>query len=88
MPVPPAELVVEFTIEPSWKGEKDPQAQVEAGREVASASGLAREAGPETTELAGRRAEVLETLFKMIEASLDAGASTVQIKVETPEEVR
>ena len=88
MPVPPAELVVEFTIEPSWKGEKDPQAQVEAGREVASASGLARESGPETTELAGGRAEVLETLFKMIEASLDAGASTVQIKVETPEEVR
>ncbi len=88
MPVPPAELVVEFTIEPSRKAERDPQDQVEAGREVASASGLAREAGPETTELAGGREEVLETLYKMIETSLNAGAATVQIKLEAPEEVR
>ena len=40
------------------------------------------------TELAGGCEEVLETLYKMIETSLDAGAAIVQIKLEAPEEVR
>jgi hypothetical protein len=85
MPVAPPELVVEFTIEPSRESAQGPQATVEAGREAADASGLAREAGPDELALAGGRAEVLETLFEVIEASLDAGARTVRIKLEVPE---
>jgi uncharacterized protein YqgV (UPF0045/DUF77 family) len=85
MPVAPPELVVEFTIEPSRESGEDPQVPVETGKEVADASGLAREAGPDVLALAGGRAEVLEALFEVLEASLDAGAKTVRIKLEVPE---
>ena len=69
MPVPPAELMAEFTVETSPEGEKSPREQIEAGRETAGASGLAaQETGPESTALSGSRAEVLETLPKVIQA--------------------
>ena len=42
-----AELSAELTIVPSQEGEENPQAQIEAGQQAASASGLAREAGPD-----------------------------------------
>ena len=87
MPVPPAELTAEFTVETSPEGEKSPQAQIDAGREVAAASGLAQETGPESTALSGPRAEVLEVLPKVIQASLDAGAKAVHLKVEVPTEI-
>ncbi len=88
MPVPPVELTAEFTVEPSPEGERSPQEQIDAGREVAGASGLARETGPESTALAGSRAEVLKALPKVIEAALDAGARGISIKVEVPVEIR
>jgi len=88
MPVPPAELTAEFTVETSPEGEKSPQDQVEAGREAAAASGLAQETGPESTALSGQRGEVLEALPRVIQASLDAGARAVRVRVEVTTEVR
>ncbi len=77
-----AELSVELTVVPSPQAESPPQAQLEAAEQAASDSGLAHEAGPETTVLAGGRSEALEAMLGVIEASLDAGAHAVQVKVE------
>ena len=82
MPVPPAELTAEFSVETSPEGEKSPRDQIEAAREVAAASGLAQEAGPESTGLSGSRAEVLEALPRVVGASLEAGARAVHVRVE------
>ena len=77
-----AELSAELKVVPSERAEKAPREQVEAGVEAASATGLAREAGPGSTVLAGGRREVLEAVMKVVEASLDAGARGVEVKVE------
>jgi uncharacterized protein YqgV (UPF0045/DUF77 family) len=81
-----AELSVELTIVPSPGAESPPQAQIEAAKQAASDSGLAHEAGPETTVLAGGRSEALEAMLGVIEASLDAGAHAVQVRVEAERE--
>jgi uncharacterized protein YqgV (UPF0045/DUF77 family) len=83
-----AELNAELKIVPSPRAEESPQAQIEAGTRAANTSGLvAHEAGPDvTTALAGGREEVLEAVRKVIEASLDAGAHVVQVKVEAQAE--
>lgn len=86
MPVPPAEIVAELTIHPFVEGRMEPH--VEAGVEAARASGLALEAGPFTTGLAGARAEVLEALGRVVSAAIDAGATTIEIKLEAPSESR
>jgi uncharacterized protein YqgV (UPF0045/DUF77 family) len=86
MPVSPAELTAEFTVETSPEGEKSPRGQIEAGREVAAASGLAQETGPESTALSGSRAEVLGALPRVVGASLDAGARAVHVRVEVTSE--
>ena len=78
-----AELTAELKVLASSDSEMDPKEQIEAARRVAGYSGLAREAGPETTALAGGRSEVLDAVLKVIEASLDAGAQAVQVNVET-----
>jgi uncharacterized protein YqgV (UPF0045/DUF77 family) len=78
-----AELTAELKVLASADSEEAPKEQVEAARRAAGDSGLAREAGPETTALAGERSEVLEAMRNVIEASLDAGAHAVQVKVET-----
>jgi uncharacterized protein YqgV (UPF0045/DUF77 family) len=83
-----AELSVELTVVPSWDGEESPRAQTEAARRVASESGLAHESGPGSTLLAGGRQEVLEALRRVIDASLDAGAHIVQVKVEAQGDAR
>jgi uncharacterized protein YqgV (UPF0045/DUF77 family) len=77
-----AELSAELTIVPSREAESSPQSQIVVAKQAASDSGLAHEAGPETTVLAGGRSEVLEAMLKVVEASLDAGAHAVQVKVE------
>ena len=77
-----AELSVELTVVPSSKAESPPQAQIEAAKQAASDSGLAHEAGPETTVVAGGRSEALEAMLGVIEASLNAGARVVQVRVE------
>ena len=77
-----AEISAELTVVTSREAEKSPQEQIEAAKQAASDSGLAHEAGPETTVLSGGRSEVLEATRKVIEASLDAGARVVQVKVE------
>ena len=81
-----AELSAELKIVPSSRSEKAPREQVEAGTEAASATGLAHEAGPDTTVLSGRRDEVLQAVMKVVEASLDAGAHVVQVKIEAEED--
>jgi uncharacterized protein YqgV (UPF0045/DUF77 family) len=81
VPVPPAELTVEFTIE-------GPDEAISAARAVADPSGLAREAGPGTTLLAGSRAEVMATLNAVVAAALDAGAQRVDVRLEAPAESR
>lgn len=84
-----AELSVEIEIFPSAQGTKSPREQVEAGARAANASGLsAHEAGPDTTALAGGRAEVLDAVREVIDAALDAGAGEIQVKVEMQEESR
>lgn len=88
MPVPPAELIAELTIETSPEGDQTPQEQFEAMREAAGATGLARDSGPESMALAGDEAEVLEALPRVIKAALEAGAKAVEVRVEVPTEVR
>jgi uncharacterized protein YqgV (UPF0045/DUF77 family) len=77
-----AELNAELKVVPAEEAEVSPQEQVEAAKRVAGESGLAREAGPETTMLTGGRGEVLEAAIKVVEASLDAGARAVEVRVE------
>lgn len=77
-----AEVSAELTVMPSERAEKPPREQVEAAKAAASETGLAREAGPETLVLAGDRREVLRATMEVVEASLDAGADAVEIKVE------
>jgi hypothetical protein len=82
VPVPPAELTAEVTIDPG-----DEQA-VKAGRQAAVDTGLALDAGPDTTALSGARQEVLDALHRVLGAALSAGASTVQVKLEVPRDAR
>ena len=77
-----AEISAELSVVTSAEAEKSPREQIEAAKQAASDSALAHEAGPETTVLSGERSEVLEATRKVIEASLDAGAHVVQVKVE------
>ena len=77
-----AEFSAELTVVTSERAGKSPREQVEAAKAAASETGLAHEAGPETLVIAGGRREVLEATMEVIEASLDAGASTIEIKVE------
>jgi uncharacterized protein YqgV (UPF0045/DUF77 family) len=77
-----AEISAELTVVPSEHAEKPPREQVEVAKTVAGETGLAHEAGPESLVLAGGRREVIEATMEVIEASLDAGASAVEIKVE------
>src|SRR5919197_4805934 len=83
-----AQVSAELTIVPSVDGEQSPRAQLEAAQRAASESGLAHESGPGSTLLAGDRAEVLAAAFGVIEASLDAGAHIVQVKVEATGDAR
>ena len=78
-----AQLTAELTVVPSSAGREPPHAQAEAARRAATESGLAHESGPGSTILAGSRAQVLDAMRKVIEASLDAGAHIVQVKIET-----
>jgi uncharacterized protein YqgV (UPF0045/DUF77 family) len=59
-----------------------PEPQLAATERAAGETGLAHESGPNRTLLAGERDEVLAALTKVIEASLEAGAHVVQVKVE------
>ena len=77
-----AQVSAELTVVPSERAGKPPQEQVEAAKKAAGETGLAHEAGPETLVLAGGRREVLEATMEVVEASLDVGASAVEIKVE------
>jgi uncharacterized protein YqgV (UPF0045/DUF77 family) len=77
-----AELNAELKVVPSEEADRSPQQQVEAAKKAAGESGLAREAGPETTMLTGGRREVLEAAIRVVEASLDAGAHAVEVRVE------
>jgi hypothetical protein len=81
MPVPPAELTAEYSIE-------GPDEAREAALDVAGPSGLAREAGPGVTALSGSRTEVLGTLGDVVLAALDAGAWRFDVKLEAPAESR
>jgi uncharacterized protein YqgV (UPF0045/DUF77 family) len=78
-----APVSAELKIVPSDRAEKPPREQIRAAKEAASESGLAHEAGPETMMLAGDRDEVLASTMKVIEAALDAGARSVEVKVES-----
>jgi uncharacterized protein YqgV (UPF0045/DUF77 family) len=77
-----APVSAELTVVPSADGREPPQAQIDACVRAAGESGLARESGPGRTLLAGGREEVLAATMKAIEASLEAGAHVVQVKVE------
>jgi uncharacterized protein YqgV (UPF0045/DUF77 family) len=79
MPVPPAELTAEVTVDGPAAG---------AVAEAAAATGIALDTGPGTTALAGARDEVLDGLRPLLEAALDAGAMTVTVKLEAPRDVR
>jgi uncharacterized protein YqgV (UPF0045/DUF77 family) len=82
VPVPPAELTAELTIAP------DHDRAVRAGREAAVQTGLALDAGPTTTALSGARGEVLDALRQVLDAALSAGATTVEVRLEVPRDVR
>lgn len=77
-----SELNAELKVVPSNEAGETPREQVEAAKRVAGESGLAREAGPETTVLTGGCREVLDATIKVVEAALDAGAHAVEVRVE------
>lgn len=79
MPVAPSEVTATFSVAPSGG---HTARHVKAAVDEARASGLATEAGPDTTALSGERAEVLATLNKVIDAAIEAGATTVDVKIE------
>jgi uncharacterized protein YqgV (UPF0045/DUF77 family) len=81
-----AELTAELEVVTSQGAEKPPREQVEAAKRAAGESGLAREAGPETTILAGGRKEVLEATMRVVEAALGAGARAVRVEVEAQDD--
>jgi hypothetical protein len=81
MPVAPAELTAEFSIQ-------GPEEALAAARDVAAPSGIAREAGPGVTALTGPRAQVLGTLGDVVLAALDAGARRFDVRLEAPAETR
>jgi len=81
VPVPPAELTAELTIDPA-----DREA-VRAGRQAAVESGLALDAGPDTTALSGAKREVLDALHRVMDAALAAGAATVEVRLQAPRDV-
>jgi len=84
VPVAPAEVTATFTIEPPAP---DHMARhVKAAVDEARASGLAMEAGPEATTLAGGRAEVLATLTKVLDIAIETGATAIEVKVEVATE--
>ena len=85
MPVPPAELTAEITIDAA--GPRDHPA-VRAGRDAAVATGLALDTGPATTALSGAKAQVLDGLRRVLDAALEAGATTIGVNVEVPRDVR
>ena len=84
MPVAPSEVTATFTVSPS-SGGHTPR-HVKAAVDEARASGLASEAGPDTTALAGGRAEVLATLNKVIDIAIGAGATSIEVKIEAATE--
>ena len=75
-----AELTAELKVLPSGEGVS--RAQVEAAKAAAGETGLAHEAGPETMVLAGERREVLDAVTRVLEATLDAGAGGVELRIE------
>ena len=77
-----APVSAELKVVTSDRAEKPPQKQIEAMKEAAGATGLAREAGPEAIVFAGGREKVLQETIKVIDAALDAGARAVEVKVE------
>lgn len=81
------EVVAELKIVPSPRAEQPPRAQIDAGMHAAVESGLAaHEAGPDSTILSGDRGEVLDAVRGVVEAALDAGAKSVEVRVEAQEE--
>jgi hypothetical protein len=77
MPVEPPELTAYFTVTGA-DGAHD------AARAAAEPTGTARDAGPGETLLSGRRTEVLAALGDAVEAALDAGAHTIDVRLEAP----
>ncbi len=84
MPVAPAEVTATFTIGPA--AADDMARHVKAAVDAARASGLAMEAGPDATTLAGGRAEVLATLMKVLDIAIGTGATTIEVKIEVATE--
>ena len=81
-----APVSAELKVVSSDRAEKPSQGQIEVAKEAAGATGLAREAGPETIMLVGGREQVLKAMAKVVEAALDAGAEAVEVKVEAEAE--
>ena len=81
MPVPPAELTAEVTVDADHPA-------AEAVASAAGGTGIALETGPGTTALSGARDEVLDGLRGLLDAALDAGAATVTVTLEAPRDVR
>ena len=84
MPVGPSEVTATFTIEPA--AADDMARHIRAAVDEARASGLAMEAGPDATTLAGGRAEVLATLMKVLDIAIGTGATTIEVKIEVATE--
>lgn len=63
-----------------------PQDALSATKEAAGETGLAHEAGPDAINLAGSKSEVLDALRKVLDAALNAGAKTVEVKVEAEDD--
>jgi uncharacterized protein YqgV (UPF0045/DUF77 family) len=78
MPVPPAEVTAEITLE-SGSG------SIGDLVEAAGASGLAVDVGPGVTGLSGDKDRVVQALVAVLEAAIESGARSVHIDLQIPE---
>jgi uncharacterized protein YqgV (UPF0045/DUF77 family) len=81
MPVPPAELTAQYTVEGGEPAR-------DAARAAATATGLARDAGPRETALSGARDEVVGALAAVVDAAFAAGARRMDVRLDAPTEAR
>lgn len=81
MPVGPAEVTAEVTVEATESGGGSLADLIRA----AGAAGVALDTGPGVAGLSGDKATVLDALTRLLDAAIEAGARSIRVDVQVPE---